>query len=177
MANGRQPTPRKTRTREHIIADLSVNYVEQQVLLAGFTLGRVIADYGLDLFMTTFGPTGEVENDVVWFQVKATDQVDLSADGQIARVRIQAADLRSWLLELMPVILVLYDAAGDRAFWVDVQQYARQEDLDADEVGETVTLRIPVGNLFSPDAARAIRARKEQVRAELQGQTGQDHAE
>jgi hypothetical protein len=80
---------------------------------------------------------------------------------------VTSADLRYWLLELMPVVLVVYDAIGDRAFWLDVQAYAAQHDLDADEVGDSVTLRIPVASLFTPDAARAIRERKEVVRAEL----------
>jgi hypothetical protein len=157
---------RKTRTREHVIADLSVNVVERNVLLAGFTLSRVVPDYGFDTSMTTFSPAGEVENETVWFQMKATDHPSPTADGQFVRVRVEAADLRYWLLELMPVILVLYDAAGDRAFWVDVQRYAEQTDLDADEVGGTVTIRIPAGSVLTPDAVRQIRDRKEQVRAE-----------
>ena len=50
----------KLRTREHVVADLGVNFVERQVLLAGFAAGRVAPDYGLDLRMVTFSPVGEV---------------------------------------------------------------------------------------------------------------------
>ena len=38
--------PRKRRTREHVIADLAVNHVERQALLCGFTIERVVHDYG-----------------------------------------------------------------------------------------------------------------------------------
>jgi hypothetical protein len=37
--------PRKRRTREHIIADLSVNHVERQLLLCGFTCDELRRDY------------------------------------------------------------------------------------------------------------------------------------
>jgi hypothetical protein len=163
---------RKVRTRGHVVADLGVNFVERQILLAGFTMERKLHDYGLDTHMTTYAETGEVENETVWFQVKATDHLPLAADGESITFRVSSADLRYWLLELMPVVLVVYDAVADRAFWLDVQQYAEQHDLDADEVGDTVTLRIPVGSLFIADAARAIRARKEVVRAELRKPRG-----
>ena len=52
---------RKRRTREHVIADLSVNFVERQVLLCGHTVERVRADYGYDLLLSTYDPKGEVE--------------------------------------------------------------------------------------------------------------------
>jgi hypothetical protein len=49
VAKKKPPFQRKTRTREHVIADLAVNHVERQVLLCGFTLERIVHDYGLDL--------------------------------------------------------------------------------------------------------------------------------
>jgi hypothetical protein len=51
--------PRKRRTREHVIADLSVNFVERQVLLCGYTVERVWHDYGYDLFLFTYNARGE----------------------------------------------------------------------------------------------------------------------
>ena len=37
---------RKRRTREHIIADLSVNHMERFALRCGFVLNRFYFDYG-----------------------------------------------------------------------------------------------------------------------------------
>jgi len=37
---------RKRRMREHVIADLSVHHVEGLVLKCGFTVQRIVADYG-----------------------------------------------------------------------------------------------------------------------------------
>ncbi len=66
VAKGK-PISRKRRTREHVIADLSVNYVERQVLLCGFTVERRWHDYGFDLFMNTYDPNGEIECGEVHF--------------------------------------------------------------------------------------------------------------
>jgi hypothetical protein len=45
---------RKRRTREHVIADLSVHHVEGLALKCGYTVQRTIADYGYDLRLETF---------------------------------------------------------------------------------------------------------------------------
>lgn len=172
MATQPDPPRGKTRTRQHVIADLGVNYVERQILLAGFSVERIIHDYGIDLWMTTYSSTGEVENETISIQVKATEHPSVSADGSFISVRVAAADLRHWLLELMPVILVLYDAANDRALWLNTQQFAEQAGVDEDESGETVTVRIPAGDFFIPDAVRVIRDLKEQARAAAKGRSG-----
>src|SRR5580698_5906216 len=114
MAEDSESRRRKTRTRQHIIADLGVNYVERQILLAGYTLERITRDYGLDLNMTTFGLGGQIEGEMVWFQVKAPDNLQHAADETTVAVRVESADLRYWLMQLMPVILVLYDVKKDR---------------------------------------------------------------
>jgi hypothetical protein len=51
----------KLRTRAHVLADLSVNYVERQVLFCGCAVQRIYSDYGYDLMMSTFKPNGEIE--------------------------------------------------------------------------------------------------------------------
>lgn len=44
---------RKKRPREHIIAGLSVNYVERYVFLRGYSVERIEYDYGYDLIIFT----------------------------------------------------------------------------------------------------------------------------
>ena len=44
-----------------VIADLAVNHVERQVLLCGFTIERIVHDYGIDVLMFTFDRNGETE--------------------------------------------------------------------------------------------------------------------
>ena len=59
----------KRRTREHVIADLSVNHVERFVLLCGHTVERVLHDYGIDLLLYTYDGNGESENDTIYIQL------------------------------------------------------------------------------------------------------------
>jgi hypothetical protein len=79
---------RKRRTREHVIADLSVNHLERLVLRCGWTVERTRYDYGIDLNMATYSADGEVENDFVSFQLKATDSLKRLSDGTAIAVRL-----------------------------------------------------------------------------------------
>ena len=51
---------RKRRTRQHVIADLSANYVERCALLCGFSVERIRLDYGIDLIVHTYNRHGEI---------------------------------------------------------------------------------------------------------------------
>ena len=69
--------PGKLRTREHVLADISINHVERQVLLCGFSVDRVQHDYGYDLTMASYSKIGEFEPGYVYIQVKATDRMQV----------------------------------------------------------------------------------------------------
>ena len=66
---------------------------------------------------------GEVENGEVRFQLKATSQSKLSRDGTWISQRVETRDLRYWYFELFPVVIVVYEAQRDRAFWLHIQDY------------------------------------------------------
>ena len=70
--------PRKRRTRQHVIAELSVNYIERQALLSGFSVERIEHDNGVDLMLFAYNADGEIENGHILVQLKATD--DLGRD-------------------------------------------------------------------------------------------------
>jgi len=74
--------PRKQRTREHVLADLSANHVEKFALHCGFAVERLSQDYGLDLAVFTFDEQGYRESGVIWMQLKATDHVKTTRDGK-----------------------------------------------------------------------------------------------
>lgn len=94
MARRRTPAERKLRTREHVLADLSVNYVEKQALLCGFSAMRVQPDYGIDLMVQTFNRHGEVETGWLLFQLKGTDRIKDVGRGQALSCRVERAHLR-----------------------------------------------------------------------------------
>jgi hypothetical protein len=146
---------RKRRTREHVIADLSVNHVERLVLRCGWTAERTRHDYGLDLVMRSYSASGEIENGTVWLQLKATDHCPWTRDKRAIPVRLQWRDLLSWVNDPMPVILVIYDAVADRAFWLHVQEYFRAwRWAERARTAATVTVHVPAGQVLDEAAVR-----------------------
>lgn len=136
---------RKRRTRQHVIADLSFNYVERLILRCGWAAQRMSPDYGIDLYMETYGENGEIENDGVWFQLKTTENIKPTKRRTIP-VRLEWRDLLYWLNEWRLGILVIYDATQDRAWWLHLQQALRAVRLKISEPpAETVTFSHPIG--------------------------------
>ncbi len=93
----------KLRTRAHVLADLSMNYIERQVLLSGCSTQRIYSDYGYDLMMSTYKSSGEIEAGNIFFQVKATDSLPLLADQKTISWPVNRRDLRLWLSEAYPL--------------------------------------------------------------------------
>lgn len=140
---------RKRRTREHIIADLSVNHIERFVLLCGHTIEKISSDYGYDLILYTYTSEGELENGNIYIQVKATDNIRFISNGQAASFSLKKKDLNTWLAEPLPVILILYDAVRNRAYWLYVQEYFESvRDFDIKKV-KSITVSISLSVIVS----------------------------
>jgi hypothetical protein len=167
----KQPVPRKKRrTREHVIADLSANHVERHALLCGYSLERRAHDYGIDLVITTYDQLGNVENGEILVQLKATDHLKLVSRGQMVACRIERADLRTWLHEPMPVILVVYDAASDSAYWLYVQQHFQQRPRFNPQRGAAnVRVRIDKTNGVNAAAMQYFARCRDQLLAQMEG--------
>jgi hypothetical protein len=162
-----QPGPRKRRTREHVIADLSVNFVEKCVLLCGWTIRQARPDYGVDLYMNTFNRRGEVESGEVRFQLKATDSLRILARRKAIAIRVDARDVIFWLNDWMPVILVVYDAKKDRAWWLHMQEGAREADRKKGwQFSGTLTVHVPLTNKLNPAAIRHIATIRDAILAQ-----------
>lgn len=91
-------TPRKRRTRQHIIADLSVHYVEGLILEEGHTAERTQSDYGYDLTMWTFDQDGYPEPDFLQFQIKASDAIRIVGEAAVA-FDVDLRDYNLWNCE------------------------------------------------------------------------------
>ena len=160
---------RKKRTREHTIADLSVHHVEGHILRCGFTAERVSHDYGMDLYMTTYDDDGEVENEFVLFQLKATDHPKWTSDRTALVFRLDRSDLDAWLVETIPVILVVYDARADLAYWLYIQAHFENTKGQLVKGGKSVTVQIPISNVLNEDSVRHFAAAKAAVQAQTKG--------
>lgn len=165
---------RKRRTREHIIADLSVNHVERQILLCGHTAERTRHDYGYDLLMTTYDANGETESGEVCLQLKATDTLPvLKGEGTISW-RIARSDLARWMDDPFPVILAVYDTQAEMAYWLYVQRHFQaQPNFNVFTAGRTVTAHIPANNILDPAAVRQFAQFRDAINRQYQGRA--DH--
>lgn len=160
----------KRRTREHVIGDLGINHVERQVLLAGHTVERRFHDYGIDLVLWTYSFDGATEPGNVFFQVKATDHLASVGNGKFVRCRIERAHLRAWLSELEPVILIVYDATMDRAYWLYVQAvYGGKRRFQMAAGSERLTIRIPTCQILNREAIEQLRQFRDRISDQIRG--------
>jgi hypothetical protein len=159
---------RKSRTRAHVISDLSINHVEKWVLLCGWIVQRFSPDYGLDLLMTTFNRRGEIENGDVRLQIKATSSLKRDARRKTIAVRLEWRDMVYWLNEPLPVILVVYEARSDRAWWLYLNETLRAEGRMA-LTRAKVTIRVPKANVLDSAAVRRFRRFRNAALARTRG--------
>jgi len=134
--------PRKQRTRQHVIADQSVNHVERFIIDEGHTSQRLEKDYGYDLFLFTFDEQGYAEPGLVSLQLKAGETLEAVGSDYVYDLDIR--DYNLWMLEEFPVIFVLFDASRRRAFWLDVHRYFHEDATRRPKKGDkSVRLRVP----------------------------------
>ncbi len=167
MPKERPAMTRQRRTREHIIADLSIHHVQGPILRVGFTAERTVHDYGIDLSMTTYNARGEVEYDYVLFQLKATDHLKRSTNRSTVAFRVERSNLLRWVGETFPVILVVYDARAEVAYWLYLQAHLRENPRIGS--GASVTLQIPLTNVLNEGAIRQFARAKAAIQAQIKG--------
>lgn len=166
---------RKRRTRQHVIAAQSVNYVERFIVDAGFTAQRVEYDYGYDLLVTTFDEDGYGEPGLVYLQIKATDVLRMANSGTAVAFDLAVQDVNLWIRETMPVLLVVFDAQERRAWWLHIQDYFTAEPSRAPAaVAKTIRVLIPVRQRFGRRTVAAMRVWKQNVLNQSWGRI--DHA-
>jgi hypothetical protein len=161
--------PRKQRTRQHVIADQSVNHVERFILDEGHTAQRLERDYGYDLLLFTYDAHGYVEPGLVCLQLKAA--ATLRPVGSAYGFDLDIRDYHLWMLEEMPVVLILFDASRRRAYWLAVQRYFREDPARRPRKGvKTVRVRVPRRQIVNRRAIATMRHLKEEALREPRGQ-------
>jgi hypothetical protein len=160
--------PRKRRTRQHIIADQSVNHVERYIIDAGHTAQRIEKDYGYDLLLFTYDEQGYSEPDFLSLQLKAAES--LPARGSAYVFDMDVRDYNLWMQERMPVILILFDASRRRAVWLPVQAYFNDDPARQPKKGaRTVRVRVPMHQVVNRQAIAKMRGLKWAARRRVIG--------
>jgi len=73
--------------------------------------------------------------------------------GRHIHLSVDERDIRAWIGQMHPVILVIFDAQNDRAYWIHIQAYFRSVDPDTGpNIRMYRTIRIPVKNRMNRSA-------------------------
>ena len=166
----KQKPPRgPRRTRAHIIASQSHNYLEKFFIDKGHTVERPGADYGYDVFVNTFDQEGYAEPGGILIQLKASDNLEYSDDRNFISYAINIKHHKLWIKETMPVFLVLFDAQKKLAYRLYYQDYFRSDpSRKPGKDAKLITLRIPVANKFTEATVDYIRERKLLIQAQVE---------
>jgi hypothetical protein len=144
---------RKRRIRKHVIADQSLYHLSYEVAKCGFTIEAIRADYGYDGIIVTYDPNGEVENGIIYIQLKATDKIVRSRDGSSVLFRVSKQDADLWGREPFPVYLVLFDTASETAYWLYFQKYLARKAIKAANIRtKTFVVYIDTANKVDTNA-------------------------
>jgi Domain of unknown function (DUF4365) len=154
---------KKRRTRQHIIEDLGLNHIERQILLSGNVLRRFSDnDYGYDGMIETFQKNGEAHNLSFMVQLKSTDVIQQSPQNEGFIVDLSKRDLELWLESRLPVLLILYDAQDEVAYFTDLQTYFNENRLSLKNVRKFVRIYLPPQSIFNKIAMQKLQ-KNEQI--------------
>lgn len=157
---------RKRRTREHVIADLAVHHVEGIALELGWSVERILHDYGYDLSVFTYDPEGYAEAGALLMQLKATENLESQANEDFLSWTLDVRDVRLWREEVMPVVLIVYDVVAKGAYWLYIQEaFAERDSL---ENHLYIRCRIPRRQRLTQEILAELRLRKQAILARFQ---------
>ena len=141
---------KKRRTRQHIIEGLGLNHIEKHILLSGNVLRRFSDyDYGYDAMIETFNEIGERQNQLFMIQLKSTDYIQQSPQYGGYIVDLSKRDLELWLENQLPVLLILYDAQAEVAYFTDLQTYFNENRISLKNVRKFVRIYLPPQSVFN----------------------------
>lgn len=148
---------KKRRTRQHIIEGLGLNHIEKHILISGNVLRRFSEyDYGYDGMIETFNELGERQNQLFMVQLKSTDVIQQSPQNNGFIVDLSRQDLELWLENDFPVLLVLYDAQKEVAYFTDLQTYFNENKLSLSNVRKFVRIYLPPQSIFNTIAIQEL---------------------
>ncbi len=125
----------------------------------GFVAPVSAKDYGYDLILFTFDTQGYVEPGLVFLQRKASEALEQSGPDYVFDLDIR--DYNLWMMDRMPVVLVLFEASRRRAYWLYIQDYFHSDPSRRSKArAKTVRLRVPARQTVNRQAMTRMRRLK-----------------
>jgi len=142
--------------------------VEGFIYREGHTAQRIERDYGYDLILFTYDDDGFFEPGLILLQLKATDS--LKRIGANCFFDVDVRDYNLWIMEELPVVLIVYDARMERAYWLSIQEYLRDPHCAIPRKGaKTVRVKIPTRQCVRKGTLDRIRDLKRRVKLKVFG--------
>jgi len=114
----------KTIHHASIVGQEGINLIERIVLQMGFVWNATHLEAGIDGYIELRdGKSGEVTNNILQVQSKATEQPFERDDGKTFEYLCSERDLEYWLAGNAPVILVRSRPKTNEAYWVSIKDY------------------------------------------------------
>ena len=150
--------------------------MERFALLQGYTVELPRSDYGYDAFIKTYDykddtrfESGDVESGDILLQLKATDNLHVLRDGATITFTVSRKHVELWRREVMPVILIVYDATSETAYWLYTQRYFHSPAFRLTVRQQWVDVHIPKVNVINREAMRTFRQFKNSVVQRMEG--------
>ena len=106
--------------------------------------------------INTFDEIGQANNLIFMVQLKSTDFIELSPQKGGFIVDLSKRDLELWLKSRLPVLLILYDAQAEIAYFVDLQAYFNENRLLLENIRKFVRIFLPPTAVFDKKAVKEL---------------------
>jgi hypothetical protein len=152
-----------------MISDLSFHYVGYQVAKSGFSFEAIHSDYGYDGTIVTFNSMGEVENGIIYVQLKASDRISYKIDNGLISFSVSKKDISYWEDEPFPVFLVLFNTEKECAYWIYFQKYLRKHFIESSKMqNNSITVYFDPENILNEKAIAKWRNEKQKLLRRLE---------
>ena len=133
------------RSKSHMIGDSFKAYLYKVIIPIGWIPREKHIDYGID-FELEIVKDEEVTGKIVWLQVRSTENINIS--GNKVKFRIKLDLLKYFINCVFPVILLVYDNKKKIGYWIWIQRYIHKNEEILFSEKKTVTVNIPIENVF-----------------------------
>jgi Domain of unknown function (DUF4365) len=93
----------------------------------------------------------------VHFQLKSTDNIQYSKSKKAFTFDLGIRDLELWLSDDRKMLLVLYDAQNDVAYYIDLQSYFQKNRDVLENIHKFVRVYLPELQVFNQQSAMDLR--------------------
>ncbi len=97
-------------------------------------------------------------------------------DGRTIALPVARRHVELWRTETMPVILIMYDMAAERAYWLYVQHHLRTTRQTWPAAQKEVSLRMSMSNIVDENAIEQFRQFKAEALRQIEEETNVDQS-